>query len=185
MCVVCVFLHEDSISSKNSENFFFSSIRKSEFWPKFHSKSHFDHVNIITHNPPLSIRLFESVARLVPLDPLRAREYRPGKGSADSSSDLSPRANRNEYDHFSIYSKNRESEEIKGFSFPLATRFPPSKIFWWRNIRGQGKWKTLDFLRFTIFENIESDHIHFCSLEAKDQSSSQLSFFPGDLSVPG
>ena len=31
----------------------------------------------------------------------------------------------------------------------------------------------------------KSDHIHFCSLEAKDQSSSQLSLFPGDILVPG
>ena len=31
----------------------------------------------------------------------------------------------------------------------------------------------------------KSDHIHFCSLEAKDQSSSQLSFFPGGILVPG
>ena len=55
-----------------------------------------------------------------------------------------------------------------------------------KEIRGQGKWKSLDFLRFTIFENIEKcDHIHFCSLEAKDQSSSQLSLFPGDILVPG
>ena len=29
------------------------------------------------------------------------------------------------------------------------------------------------------------DHIHFCSLEAKDQSSSQLSFFPGGILAPG
>ena len=31
----------------------------------------------------------------------------------------------------------------------------------------------------------KSDHIHFCSLEAKDQSSSQLSLFPGGILAPG
>ena len=128
MCVVCVSIHETRFYRRTQKPF--SSLSKIDFWLKLHPKIIFrsrEYFIRIFHRFPF--RLFESAARLVPLEPVRARKCRPGKGSADSSSDLSPRANRNEYDHFSIYSKNRESEEIKGFSFPLATRFPSSKIF--------------------------------------------------------
>ena len=130
MCRVCVFdLGFDSIEELKS---LFLSSRKSDFWSKFLSKIiFFEHriyifVYIFHHFP---IRLFESMARLVPLEPNRARKGRPGKSSADSSSDLSPRANRNEYDHFSIFSKIANLRKFKGFSFPLAAKFPSSDIF--------------------------------------------------------
>ena len=106
----------------------FSSIRKSDFWSKLLSKIIFDNVNIFIHSfHHFPIRLFESVARLVPLDPLPAREYRPGKGSADSSSDLSPRANRNEYDHFSIFSKIVNLRKSRDFHFPFGHEISSSE----------------------------------------------------------
>ena len=60
------------------------------------------------------------------------------------------------------------------------------KYFWKRKFRGrrenENPWISSDS-RFSKIS--KSDHIHFCSLEAKDQSSSQLSLFPGDILVPG
>ena len=60
------------------------------------------------------------------------------------------------------------------------------KYFWKRKFRGRRENENPWFSSDSRFSKIsKSDHIHFCSLEAKDQSSSQLSFFPGDVSVPG
>ena len=73
--------------------------------------------------------IFVSAVCLVPLEPNRARKRRPGKDSAESSSDFSPRANRNEYAHFWIFSKIVNLRKFKGFSFPLAAKFPSSDIF--------------------------------------------------------
>ena len=127
MCRVCVFdLGFDSIEELKS---LFLSSRKSDFWSKLLSKIIFDHriyifVYIFHHFP---IRLFESMARLVPLEPNRARKDRPGKSSADSSSDLSPRANRNEYDHFSIFSKIVNLRKTRDFHFPFGHEISSSK----------------------------------------------------------
>ena len=126
MCVVCVSIHETRFYRRTQKPF--SSLSKIDFWLKLHPKIIFrsrEYFIRIFHRFPF--RLFESAARLVPLEPVRARKCRPGKGSADSSSDLSPRANRNEYDHFSIFSKIVNLRKTRDFHFPFGHEISSSK----------------------------------------------------------
>ena len=61
----------------------------------------------------------------------------------------------------------------------------PKNIFEEGNLVAKGNENPLISSDSRFSKISKSDHIHFCSLEAKYQSSSQLSFFPGDIFVPG
>ena len=123
---VC-FFYESSILSKNFRSLL---IRKLIFGQNFISEIVFLHVVTYIRVPPFfPVRLFVSAVRLVPLEPNRARKCRPGKDSADSSSDFRLERTEMKMITFRYSRKLANLGKFKGFSFPLAAKFPSSEIF--------------------------------------------------------
>ena len=125
MCIACVFLLRKARYYRRTQKAFL--IRKMILIKSSFQKSFFFMWIYTKYTTHFSVRLFASAARLVPLEPNRARKCRPGKASADSSSDF--RLERTEMDMITFrYSRKIANlRKFKGFTFPLATKFPSSK----------------------------------------------------------